>query len=436
MSNKMSDNKLYAGIDLGTSGCRLICIDDNQEIQSSTSILYSNDCQQTPELWWESVSKLLGDLPDNIKKNIVSIAIDGTSGSILLIDSHGQPTSSTLMYNDLRAVAEAEKIREVLPINNGGHGASGSLSRLLWLLKNEPNPLHAHAHAHALHQADFILGKLSNNFAFSDENNCLKLGYDIINRCWPEAEFTELGINLTLLPKVHPMGKCVSKIDDRIASSLGLSTNVQLVSGTTDSIAAFIATGVNQVGDAVTSLGSTLVVKQISDKPFFAPEFGVYSHRFNLNGKDKWLVGGASNSGGRVLNHYFTVSEMQALSKQLDVSNSTGLNYYPLLDKGERFPVADVNKEPKLSPRPSEDSVFFQGMLEGIAAIEQQAYSKLHELGAPVLTSVRTVGGGSSNEVWTQIRKKYLDVEMIKPTGTEAALGVAMIAKQALYSPD
>ena len=388
----MSNNKLFAGIDLGTSGCRLICINDNQAIQSSTSILYSNDYQQTPELWWQSVLKLLGDLPESIKKKIASITIDGTSGSILLTDSHGQPTSSTLMYNDLRAVAEAAKIKDVLPINNGGHGASGSLSRLLWLLKNEPKPLHAHA----LHQADFILGKLSNNFALSDENNCLKLGYDVIKRCWPETEFSELGIDLSLLPKVHPVGKCVSKIDKHIADSLGLSKNVQLVSGTTDSIAAFIATGVNQVGDAVSSLGSTLVVKQISDKPFFAPEFGVYSHRFNLNGKDKWLVGGASNSGGKVLKHYFSLNKMQELSKQLDVNNSTGLDYYPLLDKGERFPVADVNKRPKLSPRPSEDNVFFQGMLEGISAIEQQAYSKLKELGAPALTSVRTVGGGSS----------------------------------------
>ena len=432
MSSNVSDNKLYAGIDLGTSGCRLICIDDNQIIQSCTSIQYPNDCQQSPELWWESVSKLLGCLSEDIKTKIASIAIDGTSGSILLTDSCGHPTSSTLMYNDLRAVTEADQIEQVLPIDNGGHGASGSLSRLMWLLINEPNPLHAHA----LHQADFILGKLTNNFSLSDENNCLKLGYDVINRCWPETELIELGINLELLPKVHRVGEYVSYIDKHIAVSLGLSENVKLVSGTTDSIAAFIATGVNKVGDAVTSLGSTLVVKQISDTPIFVPEFGVYSHRYNLEGKDLWLVGGASNSGGKVLKHYFTVGEMQALSQRLDVEMPTHFEYYPLLEKGERFPIADVNKAPKLTPRPADDHLFFQGMLEGIAAIEQQAYSKLNALGAPELKSVRTVGGGSTNDVWTQIRKKSLNVEMIKPSGTEAALGVAMIAKQALYSSD
>ena len=168
----MSDQRLYAGIDLGTSGCRLICIDKSKTILSSNAIQYPRKCNQSPDLWWSSVAKLFAEVSSSIKQRIVAIAIDGTSGSILLTDNKGRPTSSAMMYNDLRAVKETQIIRQLLPMNNGGHGASASLARLLWLLKNQSDS----SHAHALHQADFILGKLSNNFTLSDENNCLKLG--------------------------------------------------------------------------------------------------------------------------------------------------------------------------------------------------------------------------------------------------------------------
>lgn len=49
--------------------------------------------------------------------------------------------------------------------------------------------------------------------------------------------------------------------------------------GTTDSIAAFVAAGVSQVGEAVTSLGSTMAVKLLSEERVDDAAYGVYSHR-------------------------------------------------------------------------------------------------------------------------------------------------------------
>jgi len=413
-------NNLCAGIDLGTSGCRIVVIDLDKKIQFSHSITYPENSEQTPELWWSSVSELLKQLPQEIRKNLISLAVDGTSGSVLLTDSQGVPTSSTLMYYDLRATEEAKLIKTALPKENGGQGASGSLARLLWLLKHEANP----KHAHVLHQADYILGKLANNFRLSDENNCLKLGYDVINRCWPEEQLSKIGIEASLLPIVHPAGTAVATIDKTLAHQLALPETLQLVSGTTDSIAAFYATGASQVGEAVTSLGSTLVIKLITDKPVFSPEYGIYSHRFG----NYWLLGGASNSGGNVIRKYFSEKQIEEMTAQLTPYQLTGLEYYPLAVKGERFPVADSNKAPILEPHPESDIDFFQGILEGIASIEGQGYQTLSELSACTVLSIRSVGGGSKNKAWTQIRKNKLNVEMIKPEQSEAAYGSALLA--------
>lgn len=93
----------------------------------------------------------------------------------------------------------------------------------------------------------------------------------------------------------------------------------------------------------VTSLGSTLAVKLLSTSRVDDSRYGIYSHRLG----DKWLVGGASNTGGAVLRQLFSNEQLQELSAQIDPSKPSPLDYYPLPKVGERFPEADPNKEPR-----------------------------------------------------------------------------------------
>ncbi len=417
----MQDKALYAGVDFGTSGCRLVLINAQKLQVYSQQLHYPDPDKQSPLVWWTALSELLFSCPLAFKKRLQSIAVDGTSGTLLLTDQQGEPSSITLMYNDARAITEARQIAQIAPAESGAQGASSSLARLMWLLKN-----HSHTpHSYVLHQADWIMGKLSGCFGVSDENNSLKLGYDTIKKQWPDW-FGQLSIPLSLLPKVYQPATRIATIDPDVAKLFDMPLNLAMVTGTTDSIAAFIATGANRIGEAVTSLGSTLAIKFISDVPIFAPKYGVYSHHLG----DHWLVGGASNSGGAVLLKYFTVQRLNAMTPFLNPEQSTGLDYYPLIKSGERFPFADPKKSAILEPRPDNDVSYFQAMLEGIATIEAQAYQRLSELGAAQLTTVYSVGGGSQNKAWTQIREKKLKVTFLTPKYTEASYGSALLALQ------
>jgi sugar (pentulose or hexulose) kinase len=141
-----------------------------------------------------------------------------------------------------------------------------------------------------------------------------------------------------------------------------------------------------------------------------------------------WLVGGGSNTGGAVLRHYFSDAQMRELTPQLRPERPTGLNYYPLLTPGERFPVSDPSMAPRIEPRPEEPAEFFQALLEGMARIEQTGYRRLAELGAPYPASVRSVGGGASNKAWARIRQRMLGVPLLVPRHQEAAYGAALLA--------
>ena len=420
---------LYAGIDAGTSGVRLCLINDEAELvyEDTYPLPLSEktgaEHEQEPDSWWEAVTTLLGCIPGHLSGRIHALAIDGTSGTLLLTDENGKPVSPALMYNDARSTTQAARIAALAPDQSGAHGASSSLAKLLWLRDNIATD---HV-AHALHQADWLLGRLTGKPGISDENNCLKLGYDPVSRSWP-AWIEQLNINHEWLPEVLEPGSPAGTIIPELASQFGLPTDMMLCTGTTDSIAAFLATGASQPGEAVSSLGSTLAIKIIGEQALFAPEYGIYSHRL----WNQWLIGGASNTGGAVLKHYFSHDQIKKFSLCIVPEHWTGLDYYPLLSAGERFPAADPKLEPRLTPRPDDDCQFFQGMLEGIARIEHQAYQKLNELGAPWPTSIRTVGGGAINEVWTAMRRKRLGVEMITPEHDEAAYGAALLARRGI----
>lgn len=329
------------------------------------------------------------------------------------------------MYDDRRSQQQAIHIAQRAPAESAAQGPGSALAKLLYLQTRVPGDLAAHA----LHQADWINGMLSGRFGLADENNVLKLGYDPLARCWPDW-LTGLNLTRELLPKVHPVGTTLGTVSADAAQQTGLPDTVLVVAGTTDSNAAALAAGIADPGDAVTSLGSTLVLKVYSDKPLTSSKYGIYSHRIG-NG---WLTGGASNSGGAVLRNFFSDAEIAQLSQKIDPARPLGLGYYPLPGVGERFPRNDPDMRPQMQPRPDNRRDFLQAILEGIADIEAEGYTRLTELGAPFPRQVFSSGGGAANQAWRQIRERTLGVPVLQATQTEAAFGAALIAREAVLA--
>jgi len=125
---------------------------------------------------------------------------------------------------------------------------------------------------------------------------------------------------------------------------------------------------------------------------------------------------------------HFTVEEMVELSTQIDPDVETGLDFYPLVSKGERFPVNDPELADRTSPRPDDPALFLAGLLESIARIEKRGFDLMQAYGVPYPTLVKTVGGGSRNDVWLKIRERVLGAKVIAAEMTEPAYGAALIA--------
>ena len=124
---------------------------------------------------------------------------------------------------------------------------------------------------------------------------------------------------------------------------------------------------------------------------------------------------------------FFSTDALNELSARIDPEQPSGLDYYPLIKPGERFPVNDPALPPRLDPRPEDDAVFLHGMLEGIARIEARAYAELHSLGSPMPKRIFTAGGGAKNPAWSAIRAKMLPAPLVSSDEAEASIGVARL---------
>lgn len=405
------------GIDIGTSGVRAAALSAEGSVLHIAAHAFADAASsRSPAAWWRGVTACLEELAGKVSlSGILGIAVDGTSGTVLAVDGEGAPIGEPLMYNDLCPdTGIVERIARHAPADSPARGASSALARAIHL-SGQPGV------RKVLHQADWILRKLGLPQPVTDENNALKTGYDLAGECWP-SWLEACGMDVDLLPDVVRAGTPLDFLG-AAGVALGLPRSCRYHAGTTDGCASFLATGAGAIGDGVTALGSTLVLKLACAAPVNSAAHGIYSHRV----LDFWLAGGASNSGGAVIRHFFDDAALQAMTPMLQPDKPTGLDYYPLLRPGERFPVSDPTWPVRLEPRPKDDHVFFQALLEGMTAIEASGYKRLTELGGPPLASVRTVGGGAANPAWSKMREMALGVPLLASRSAEAAVGTASL---------
>jgi D-ribulokinase len=421
----MSD--LVLGIDVGTSGVRAAAVDQAGDVAAfatSTMPAPLRDglrVTQDPAIWARALEEAMARLASAVDLSRVgALAVAGTSGTLVAVDRRGRPAAAASLYNDSADDADIAAVGRVASPRAAVHGATSPLARAARLQRQA-------GVIRIIHQADWIAGQFSGRFDISDESNALKTGYDAVVRAWPDW-IERAGVARGRLPTIVPVGSIIGDVTVEGSRRFGIPTRAVVVAGVTDGCAAFLATGAEGPGAAVTSLGSTLVLKLASEQPLFAPEYGLYSHRIG----NMWLAGGASNTGGAVLARFFTPDAIRTLSSRMKPDTPTGFDYYPLLAPGERFPINDPALAPRMTPRPADDAVFLQALLEGIANIEALGYRRLAELGGPPLTSVATVGGGAANESWSRIRTAALGVPLKTPASDEAAVGVARLALSAI----
>ena len=430
------------GIDMGTSGIRACIVDSNQQVLFETeaplplSAVSGQDSIQTPFDWQQAMDKIMGSIPRELLHSIEHIIGCATSSTVYLANSAGKVLTHALMYDDTSSEQAAKLIEQAFQQSqpkqgsqakqhfSGALGASSTLAKVCQLHSLLTTEVGSGAEDELVicHQIDWLTYYMTGQQNITDENNALKLGYDSVNQQWPNWV---QAICPVALPKVVKPGSVIPRAALPCFLSR-LSDSVQYHAGTTDSIAAFLSTGAHKAGDAMTSLGSSMAIKMIAEKPIFDAEKGIYSHYL----QGKWLIGGASNAGGLALLKHFSLEDIKALSQLPALKESTQTHFIPLVKTGERFPQYNPNLQPFYEPWSDDSQVNFSRILAALVRTEIECYQELTKQSKTKLTQVFTTGGGLKNLAWQQLRAEVLPLHRHKKTApntinaTGAAFGV------------
>lgn len=396
----------FIGIDIATESTRALLVDESANIIGTANanlapVIRGEDgsVTQEPKSWVVAVASLLKELQVKAaaaQVEPISLVISATSGTFTLVNDQGQAVIPAAMYNDGRA--------------------GSPLDRAIFIRRAEK----LEGKLHLVHTPEFVIASLLNlkpQEIAADWSHALKTGVALHTQSWkPEILSQSDAENISLPSIVAPGAK------------LGAIGNLNIYAGMTDGCTAQISAGGADPGSAVTTLGTTMVLKLVSNKDVSGP--GFYSH---LLPKTNWLVGGASNLGGISFKEF--ASDIKNWDKKAAAHGPASFVTYPLTSMGERFPIADKNLLKVSSGNPINEIDNYRAILEGIAFAEKLSYEILTKAGAPLTGELRTAGGGAKSPTWCKIRATVLNRPVIAQKGSGSDLGAALIAIAAVTNP-
>jgi len=447
----------YCGVDVGTQGVRAVVVMGGGRLLGEGTATIAGDRrdgsthEQAAGRWWEATVAAIRGAVDEARSgpaagpslHIAALALDATSGTVVVEGSDGAPRGPGLMYDDTRAVGQARRAQEAganLWTTLGYRmQPAWALPKLLWL--QDAGALSRGDRV--VHQADHLLRRLTGTVVATDTAHALKTGVDLRSASWPAEVFADLGVPLSLLPAVVLPGTVLGTVSTEAARLTGLRAGTTVRAGMTDGCAAQIAARALRPGSWSSALGTTLVIKGSTVNLVHDPSGAVYSHR---NPDGGWLPGGASSTGAGVIRDTFPTADDDTLATLTRLASDlvpVDAVVYPLGGSGERFPFvapaarafgldtvrgSDGTERSAARKQPELEGARFAALCQGVAYVERLSYDVLGGLGADVSGPVAFTGGAARNSWWNQLRADVLGRPALLPASGQAAVGMAVLA--------
>ena len=429
---------MIIGVDLGTSGVKVLVVTENLEAKGSGQCAYpinfpKSGWAEQNTLDWEmalgpAINKAL--IEANITANdVTAIGVAGQLDGCIPTDKNGCALGPCLTWSDRRAQNELLGIDAELVQNcsglilDPGHMAA----KIRWLKHNSINGT-----VDCYHQpVSYLVSKLTGNKVFDHSHASTTMLCSLRERKYDQHLLDLFGVDESLLPTIESPSARAGVLTESGALLTGLKIGTPVSVGTGDDFAAPLGAGVNSSGTMVVVSGTAEVVGAIHSTPLIDRsrllETHIYPSGEYFIENSGWLSGGALIWLSKILN-VGGIEEIEELSTHVP-PGAEGVTFLPALSgamtpewnasaRGCFFGLG-VNHGPEHLAR---------AVLEGSAFAMRDVATRLKELGVE-FHSVLLLGGGARSNVWAHIRADILGVPVANPNFVDTtALGAAMTA--------
>ena len=447
---------LVLGIDAGTVGVRAGLFDLHGQPLGFydqgyiTSYPRPGWAEQKPSDWWSAlVTAVRGCLSTSgiDGSRVIGLAIDAPC-DILLTDREGIPLTSSLMWMDLRADMQAQRLTgthdPVLRYCGGDVPAEWPVPKALWLKQHE-SALWERA-TYLVEQMGWLTWRLTGEWAVPLNTAAAKWHYrataeDGLPAGWPLGLLRSVG--LADLPakvpgNVLPMGAKAGELTPQAAQKFGLRAGIAVSMSGIDAHAGMVGMNVLAPGTLALITGtSTCQLAQSShpviDAGLWGPfedavvpgEWTLEAGQASTGGTVRWLLDTLGGTFAEGVDRYAS-ADAAAAAVRPGAEGLTVLDFW----QGSRTPIKDAKARGAiwgLTPAHGAGHLL-RAVYEGTAYGNRHILDKLGELGVPT-TSIMACGGGTRSTLWLQILADVAGVPITLTTVADAvSLGSAMCA--------
>lgn len=436
--------------DLGTTGNKATLFDvDQSAVMVSTFEAYPTDysqpgwAEQDPADWerviWQCTRRLIEQAGID-PASIAAVSFSGHMQGALLVDRQGVPLRSSIIWADQRATAQADFITSVCGsdalyrLTGQRISPTYTAPKILWIKEHQPS-IYEQAYK-VLQPKDYAAFLFSGAFATDYSDASATLLFDLTNRRWASDVIKALGLNIDLLPEVHPSTAIIGHVTPAAAESSGLITGTPVVIGGGDGACATVGAGSVREGEAYAYIGSSSWIAVTSRQPILDPQQRTFTLAhlmpdYNFSLGTMQAAGGAYGWLERLLHPEGDTQALRTMDAQASTVpvGSGGLLFLPYL-MGERSPYWNPLARGALVglTMPHGRPEFSRAVLEGVSFNLRLILDALRTQDVQI-GRLLLIGGGAKSSLWRQILADVLGLPICLPAlTTEATALGALVA--------
>ena len=439
------------GIDVGTSGCKTIVIDDAGRVLARHLVEYPLStpkpgwAEQDPDLWWQAAREGLREVLPQIDdlSSILAIGLSGQMHGLVPLDGGDRVIRPAILWNDQRTARQCAEITDaagglsgLLSMTNNQMLVGYTGSKITWLRDEEP--VHFEQLRTVINPKDYLRLMLTGERA-TDVSDASGTGlFDVRNRRWSFGLIDAIGLDRSLFPCAFESHEATGGLRAGLAAEFGLREGLAIVAGGGDAVIQTTGSGLIEPGIVQSIIGTAgIAATALADCPD-NPDGRLQI--FCNNSPDRWHCMGVSmNAGGAFSWLRNTLSafagrkldfvELTGLAEKAE-PGAEGLFFLPWL-MGERCPYPDPDARGgfvglTLRHGPGE---IVRAAMEGVVYSMRDMFELMRPLGVDP-REIRASGGGASSPLWRQMQADIIGAEVVTVAGAAegGAYGAALVA--------
>ena len=436
---------MYIGIDLGTSGVKVILLNEQGDVVASeneklqVSRPHPLWSEQDPEQWWQATDRAVQALgAQHDLRAVNAIGIAGQMHGATLLDAQHRVLRPAILWNDGRCAEECaileSRVTNSRQITGNLMMPGFTAPKLLWVQRHEADIFRQVAKV--LLPKDYLRFRMTGDFASDMSDAAGTMWLDVAKRDWSDEMLHACQLTREQMPALFEGSEITGTLHAEIAERWQMS-QVPVVAGGGDNAAGAVGVGMMDAGQAMLSLGTSGVYFAVSDGYRSNPENAVHSFCHALPGK--WHLMSVMLSAASCLDWAAKLTGMQDVPALITAAQQADENagpvwFLPYLS-GERTPHNN----------PEAKGVFFglthqhgpaelaRAVLEGVGYALADGMDVVHDCGLRP-DSITLIGGGARSAYWRQMLADISGLQLDYRTGGDVgpALGAARLAQIAV----